>query len=41
MTRRVLIFAVLAAAVLGTAPASQAATIHARERAQQALPQAS
>jgi len=36
MTRRVLIFAVLAAAVLGAAPASQAATVNARERAQQA-----
>src|SRR5260221_9092609 len=36
MTRRVLISAVLAAAVLGAAPASQAATVNARERAQQA-----
>ena len=36
MTRRVLIFAVLAAAVLGAAPASQAASVNARERAQQA-----
>jgi hypothetical protein len=36
MTRRVLIFAVLAAAVLGAAPASQASTVNARERAQQA-----
>jgi hypothetical protein len=36
MTRRVLIFAVLAAAVLGTASASSAATVNARERAQQA-----
>jgi hypothetical protein len=35
MTRRVLIFAVLAAAVLGTATASQAAPIDAREHAQQ------
>jgi hypothetical protein len=36
MTRRVLIFAVLAAAVLGTASVSSAATVDARERAQQA-----
>lgn len=36
MTRRVLIFAVLAAAVLGAAPATQAASVNARERAQQA-----
>ena len=36
MTRRVLIFAVLAAAVLGAAPASQAASVNAREREQQA-----
>ena len=36
MTRRVFIFAVLAAAVLGAAPASQAASVNARERAQQA-----
>ena len=35
MTRRVLIFTVLAAAVLGAAPASQAASVNARERAQQ------
>jgi hypothetical protein len=36
MTRRVLIFAVLAAAVLGAAPASQAVSVNARERAEQA-----
>ena len=36
MTRRVLIFAVLAAAVLGTAPRSSAASVNVRERAQQA-----
>ena len=36
MTRRVLIFAVLAAAVLGAAPASSVATVNVRERAQQA-----
>jgi hypothetical protein len=36
MTRRVLIFAVLAAAVLGAAPTSQAASVNARQRAQQA-----
>ena len=35
MTRRVLIFAVLAAAVLGAAPATQAASVNAREREQQ------
>ena len=35
MTRRVLIFAVLAAAVLGAAPASSAAPVDGRERAQQ------
>ena len=34
MTRRVLIFAVVAAAVLGAAPASQAASVNARERAE-------
>ena len=36
MTRRVPIFAVLVAAVLGAAPATQAASVNARERAQQA-----
>jgi hypothetical protein len=36
MTRRVLILTVLAAAVLGAAPASQAASVNARERGQQA-----
>ncbi len=36
MTRRVLTFAVLAAAVFGAAPASQAASVNTRERAQQA-----
>ena len=35
MTRRVLIFAVLAAAVAGAAPTSSAASVNARERAQQ------
>ena len=35
MTRRVLIFTVLAAAVLGAAPASSAAPVDAREREQQ------
>jgi hypothetical protein len=35
MTRRVLIFAVLAAAALGAAPASSAAPVDGRERAQQ------
>ena len=36
MTRRVLILAALTAAVLGAAPATQAATVNARERVQQA-----
>src|SRR5690349_10418715 len=36
MTRRVFIFAVLAAAALGAAPTSSAASVDARERAQQA-----
>jgi hypothetical protein len=36
MTRRVLIFAVLAAAVLGGAATSQAASVNAHQRAQQA-----
>jgi hypothetical protein len=36
MTRRVLIFAVLAVSVLGAATASQAAPVNTRERAQQA-----
>ena len=38
MTRRVLILAVLAVAVLSAAPATQAASVNARESAQQVAP---